>query len=96
VDVSSEFHILGSSSEILTGTEAGKVAFIPRITLESNKGELEFLLNHQQFLVRLTFAMMINKSQGQSLGTVGICLTMPVFLMDNSMLEYPEELIGRR
>ena len=65
--------------KILTGTEAGRAAFIPRITLESNKGELEFLLKCRQFPVRLAFAMTINKSQGQSLGTVGLCLTIPVF-----------------
>jgi ATP-dependent DNA helicase PIF1 len=38
-----------------------------------------FELHRPQFPVRLAFAMTINKSQGQLLGTVGLDLRDPVF-----------------
>ena len=41
--------------------------------------ELPFILTRRQFPVRLCFAMTINKSQGQSLNTVGLDLRLPVF-----------------
>ena len=65
--------------EILTGPKAGENAFIPRITISASEGALLFILFWRQFPVRLAFAMTINKSQGQSLGTVGIGLHSPVF-----------------
>jgi ATP-dependent exoDNAse (exonuclease V) alpha subunit len=38
-----------------------------------------FVLHRRQFLVRVAFAMTINKSQGQTLNNVGIYLPSPVF-----------------
>jgi ATP-dependent DNA helicase PIF1 len=64
--------------KIITGPCAGEQAFIPQITLTS-MDELPFELHRRQFPVRLAFAMTINKSQGQSLGTVGLDLRDPVF-----------------
>ena len=63
---------------IITGHHAGPLAFIPRITLTHSQG-LSFEFRHRQFPVHLAFAMTINKSQGQSLGTVGMDLRQPVF-----------------
>ena len=54
------------------------MAFIPRIKLISSE-ELPFELHRVQFPVRLAFGITINKSQGQSLGTVGLDLRNPVF-----------------
>ena len=54
------------------------MAFIPRIKLISYK-ELPFELHRVQFPVRLAFGMTISKSQGQSLGTVGLDLRNLVF-----------------
>lgn len=65
--------------KILTGPSKGQIAFIPRITLEAKKTDLEFALHRKQFPVRLAFAMTINKAQGQSLGHVGVYLLDPVF-----------------
>jgi ATP-dependent exoDNAse (exonuclease V) alpha subunit len=42
-------------------------------------GEGAWKHNRKQFLVRLCFAMTINKAQGQSLQKVGINLRQPVF-----------------
>jgi hypothetical protein len=64
---------------IISGSFAGQTAFIPRITVSPSSEQLPFELQRRQFPVRLAFAMTINKSQGQSLGTVGIDLRSPVF-----------------
>src|SRR4051812_43114015 len=79
-----QFHLLSFTNrvlkvKILTGPGKGNIAFTPRITLISKEGELEFELQRSQFPCRLCFAMTINKSQGQSVGTVGLHLTTPVF-----------------
>ena len=63
---------------IITGHHAGLLAIIPRITLTRSQG-LSFEFRCCQFPVHLAFAMTINKSQGQSLGTVGLDLRQPVF-----------------
>ena len=56
-----------------------QIEFIPRITLLSQDEQYPFILRRIQFPVKLSFAMTINKSQGQSLQTVGIDLRNPVF-----------------
>jgi ATP-dependent DNA helicase PIF1 len=38
-----------------------------------------FILQRRQFPVRVCYAMTINKSQGQTLSTVGLYLRKPVF-----------------
>jgi hypothetical protein len=64
---------------ILGGDHAGKVAFIPRITLQPSDDNLPISLSCHQFPLRLTFVMTINKSQGQSIRNVSIDLCTPVF-----------------
>ena len=65
---------------IITGPDTGQRCFIPRIPLTSPaSARLPFQLRRLQFPVRLGFAMSINKSQGQSLATVGLYLITPVF-----------------
>lgn len=64
---------------LLTGSHAGSIALLPRVTLDSSANELPILLRRRQFPVRLAFAMTINKSQGQSVKYVGIDLRTPVF-----------------
>ena len=67
-------------ARILTGTHAGKKAFIPRISLDTSMSAgLGFILRRRQFPIRSAFAMSINKAQGQSLDRVGIYLNNPVF-----------------
>jgi len=50
----------------------------PHITLTQTQG-LSFEFHSHQFPVGLAFGMTINKSQGQSLSTVGLDLRYPVF-----------------
>jgi len=67
-------------AQILTGTHAGKKAFIPRISLDTSMSSgLGFVLRRRQLPIRLAFSMSINKAQGQSLDRVGIYLNNPVF-----------------
>ena len=64
---------------LLGGDHDGELRIIPRIPLTSLEGELPFILTWRQFPVKLCFAMTINKSQGQSLKTVGLDLRVPMF-----------------
>jgi PIF1-like helicase/Helicase len=63
---------------ILTGSNKGKTVYIPRIKIVDDKS-FTFTLERTQFPVRLAFAMSINKSQGQTLGMVGINLEKDIF-----------------
>ncbi|KAG2679258.1 hypothetical protein I3760_11G043200, partial [Carya illinoinensis] len=68
-------------AEIAVGHHSGKKVFIPRIPFlpipDENSG---FPFKRTQFPVKLSFAMSINKSQGQTLDFVGIYLSHLVFL----------------
>ena len=64
---------------IITGDHRGEKAFVPRITLKPSSRQYPFILNRRQFPVHLSFAMTINKAEGQSLKYVGIHLLSPVF-----------------
>jgi ATP-dependent DNA helicase PIF1 len=66
-------------AKIITGDKRGEVVLIPRIALDCDDKELPFTLRRLQFPVKLAFALTINKSQGQSLESVGIDLTADVF-----------------
>lgn len=46
----------------------GKRKFIPRILLATTEGELPFILRLKQSPIKFSFAMTVNKSQGQILG----------------------------
>lgn len=53
--------------------------FIPRITLTLKSNKWPFVLERRQFPVKVCYAMTINKSQGQTLSSVGVYLRRPVF-----------------
>ena len=55
------------------------IGLLPRINLTTTDEDLPFILERTQFPVRLCFAMTVNKSQGQSLGQVGVDLCTPAF-----------------
>jgi ATP-dependent DNA helicase PIF1 len=74
-------------AEIVGGQHQGKRVFITRIPMSpSNDISLPFKLKRKQFLVRLSFAMTINKAQGQTIPNVGYILQNLCSHMDNSML----------
>jgi ATP-dependent DNA helicase PIF1 len=66
-------------ARILDGEFGGQLRLLPHIKLTSTDGELPFILTCTQFPVRLSFAITVNKSQGQSLAAVGVDLRHAVF-----------------
>ena len=65
--------------EIITGKARGSKAYIPRIITTSNQSKWPFKLKRRQFPIRLSYAMTINKSQGQTLNTIGVYSPSPIF-----------------
>ncbi|KAK6160522.1 hypothetical protein DH2020_003903 [Rehmannia glutinosa] len=70
-------HVL--ESKILTGANAGHKVLIPRMTLTPSDLRIPFKFQRRQFPLIVSYAMTINKSQGQSLSNVGLYLKNPVF-----------------
>jgi ATP-dependent DNA helicase PIF1 len=62
---------------LLTGKAKGEFVLIPRIPLIPTDMPFEF--KRLQFPVRLSFAMSINKAQGQTLQVCGLDLEEPCF-----------------
>jgi ATP-dependent DNA helicase PIF1 len=66
-------------AEIISGSNIGEKVFIPRLSLEPSDTRIPFKFKRRQFPLSVSFAMTINKSQGQSLKNVGVYLPSPVF-----------------
>jgi ATP-dependent DNA helicase PIF1 len=66
-------------AQIITGSHIGDKVLLPQISLHVSSTKWPFVLSRRQFLVRLCYAMTINKSQGQTLHNVGLYLPRPVF-----------------
>jgi hypothetical protein len=67
-------------AEIVLGQHSGTRVFLPRIPLCPSDDEMfPFRFKRKQFPVRLSFAMTINKAQGQTIPNVGVYLPEPVF-----------------
>jgi hypothetical protein len=67
-------------AEIIGGQHIGKRVFLPRIPLYPSEDDvLPFKFKRKQFPIRLSFAMTINRAQGQTIPNVGIYLPEPVF-----------------
>jgi ATP-dependent exoDNAse (exonuclease V) alpha subunit len=67
-------------AEIMVGDHAGKRIFLPRIPLCPSDDEMfPFQFKRKQFPIRLSFAMTINKAQGQTIPNAGVYLPEPVF-----------------
>jgi ATP-dependent DNA helicase PIF1 len=75
-----EFQKNSLDAEIVNGQHAGTRVFIPRIPMSPSEDlTLPFKFKRKQFPIRLSFAMTINKAQGQTIPNVGIYLPEPVF-----------------
>ena len=61
-------------AEIVTGSHAGDIVLIPRITLTPTNTDSPIQFSRTQFPIRLAFAMTINKAQGQTMDQVGLYL----------------------
>ncbi|XP_054791501.1 uncharacterized protein LOC129297128 [Prosopis cineraria] len=64
---------------ILNGSKPGEEVYIHQMDLNPYECNLPFQMKRRQFPCVLSFAMTINKSQGQSLSNVGVYLPKPVF-----------------
>ncbi|XP_019160729.1 PREDICTED: uncharacterized protein LOC109157284 [Ipomoea nil] len=66
--------------EILTGPNKGTKVLIPRMSMSASDPRLPFKFQRRQFPLMLSYAMTINKSQGQTLTHVGLILKKSVFV----------------
>nr|XP_043630449.1 ATP-dependent DNA helicase PIF1-like [Erigeron canadensis] len=66
-------------AEVISGNNIGYKTYIPRMKLIPSDQRIPFKFHRRQFPLVVSFAMTINKSQGQSLSTVGLHLQRPVF-----------------
>ncbi|XP_019161146.1 PREDICTED: ATP-dependent DNA helicase PIF6-like [Ipomoea nil] len=67
-------------AKILFGSNAGEQVLIPRLSLTPSDTRLPFKFQRRQFPLMFSYAITINKSQGQTLSTVGLLLKKPVFV----------------
>jgi ATP-dependent DNA helicase PIF1 len=70
-------HLL--EARIISGKNIGAIIYIPRMDLSPSESPWPFKLIRRQFPIVVSFAMTINKSQGQSLDSVGLYLPRSVF-----------------
>uniref|UniRef100_A0A0V0IDP9 ATP-dependent DNA helicase n=1 Tax=Solanum chacoense TaxID=4108 RepID=A0A0V0IDP9_SOLCH len=66
-------------AKVLSGQMAEQKVFIPRMNLTPSDARIPFKFQRRQFPITVSFAMTINKSQGQSLSHVGLFLKKSVF-----------------
>ncbi|KAL7120574.1 hypothetical protein ACP275_02G130000 [Erythranthe tilingii] len=66
-------------AKIISDSNVGQKVFIPRLSLTPSDSRIPFHFQRRQFPIVLSFAMTINKSQGQSLQNVGLYLEKPIF-----------------
>ena len=70
-------HVIGA--KLIIGNKDGQEIYIPRMSMSLSQFPWPFKLIRKQFPIMLSYAMIINKSQGQSLGFVGLYLPTLVF-----------------
>ncbi|XP_058783015.1 uncharacterized protein LOC131657660 [Vicia villosa] len=66
-------------AKIMAGKCCGTLVYIPRMDMSPSQSPWPFKLKRRQFPIIVSYAMAINKSQGQSLDTVGLYLPRDVF-----------------
>ncbi|UYV73502.1 hypothetical protein LAZ67_10003841 [Cordylochernes scorpioides] len=57
--------------EVLSGPAKNEIVYIPRIDCSSGESDYPFKMIRRQFPIRISFAMTINKSQGQTFNKQG-------------------------
>ncbi|XP_071718423.1 uncharacterized protein [Rutidosis leptorrhynchoides] len=66
-------------ARIITGQSFGNITYIPRMIVAPTNKKIAIKFQRRQFPITVCFAMTINKSQGQSLNSIGLFLRKPVF-----------------
>jgi len=64
---------------VISGSNIGEKVFIPRLSLSPSDVKIPFKFQRRQFSIFVSFAMIINKSQGQPLKSIEIYLSGPMF-----------------
>ncbi|XP_058775184.1 uncharacterized protein LOC131649437 [Vicia villosa] len=67
-------------ARIISGKNIGNLFYIPRMSMSPSESPWPFKLIRRQFPIIVSYAMTINKSQGESLDTVGLYLPTPIFI----------------
>ncbi|XP_019155164.1 PREDICTED: ATP-dependent DNA helicase PIF1-like [Ipomoea nil] len=67
-------------AKISTGDHTGNRVLVPRMSMTPSDPRLSFKFKRKQFPLMLSYAMTINKSQGQMLSHVGLLLKKPAFV----------------
>jgi ATP-dependent DNA helicase PIF1 len=70
-------HVL--ETKIMSGINIGGMTYIPRMDMPPSRSPWPFKLTRRQFPIIVSYAITINKSQGQSLDNVGLYLPRSVF-----------------
>lgn len=65
--------------QIINSNNINEKVYIPRIEMTVHESKWPFTLKRRQFPVKISYAMTINKSQGQSLNKVGLYLENEIF-----------------
>jgi hypothetical protein len=65
--------------KVISDSNIGEKVFIHRLSLTRSDKRIPFKFQRRQFPVVVSFAMTINKSQGQSLKHVGVYLPQSIF-----------------
>jgi ATP-dependent DNA helicase PIF1 len=81
-------------AQIATGTNIGEVVYIHRQNLIPSDANVSISFRRRQFPLSVCFGMTINKSQGQTLGRVGLYLPRPVFTKYEQKLFYKNHYIS--
>jgi len=63
---------------VISGSNVGEQVFVSRLSISPSDVRIPFKFQRRQFPLSVSFAMTINKSQGQSLKHVGVYLPTPV------------------
>ncbi|KAI9115686.1 hypothetical protein K1719_013355 [Acacia pycnantha] len=66
-------------AKALNETSAGEEILIHKMNMNPSETTLPFKMTRRQFPIIISFAMTINKSQGQSLSNAGLYLPSPIF-----------------
>jgi ATP-dependent DNA helicase PIF1 len=70
-------HVL--EAKVMGGKHHGNITYIPRMDMSPSQSPWPFKLSRRQFPIVASYAMTINKSQGQLLDWVGLYLPKDVF-----------------
>ena len=64
---------------IINSDNTNEIVYIPRIEMTVHESRWPFILKRRQFPVKISYAMTINKSQGQSLEKIGLYIENEIF-----------------